>query len=387
MSRHRIRSSKFDSLITNSLQVSAVFEGLPLATEENSGRPSPKISIAGSRRLSPQIHLYTQFGALSLTFASDRYRWPVRDAIVVTQDDLWWLALPGDELTISDQINHHVLKVASVDHENDRISFYDQDPQNSMLLRGRNSVGVEAWSEPLSVSRDEFKRVAVGLNTIDEHTLIETVADRCGTEGALADTWLRGGCALIDIGAEELCTQAAVYFKKAVDVAKKVADVQIARTAEAYLSFAERIANFRQHTLREPVSKSEPFFITETLGAPILSADDLCRLGYSAGTAAEWSDALLIFDCSVERDPEFSRAYFHRAGVKFNLRDFTGSAKDYEKSITLSDERLNELQSRLLSLPKAAIIDRAIVESEISEIEPRVLTAYLDMARCKVHMQ
>ena len=387
MFQHRIRSSKFDTLITNSLQISAVFEGLPLATEENSERPSPKISLADSRRLSPQIHLYNQFGALSFTFASDRYRWPVRDAIVVTQDDLWWMALPGDVLTISDQINHHVLKVASVDRKNNRISFYDQDPQNSMLLRGRNAVGVEAWSEPLSVSRDEFKLVAVGLNTIDEHTLIETVADRCGTEDGLADTWLRGGCALIDNGADELCTQAAIYFKKAVDAANKVADAHMARTAEAYLSFAERIINFRKHTLREPVSKNEPFFFTETLGAPVLSADDLCRLGYSAGTAAEWSDALLIFNCSIERDPEFSRAYFHRAGVKYNLRDFTGSMNDYEKSITLSEKRLKELQSRLLNLPKAAIIDRMTVESEIAETEPRVLTSYFDIARCKAHMQ
>lgn len=387
MARHRIRSDKFENLIRNKLQISAIFQDLRLATEENSGRPPPKVSIADSRRLTSQIHLYKEFGALTITFASNRYQWPVRDAIVVTQDDLWWMALPGDSLTISDQINHHVLTVANVDRVNDRISFFDQDPQNSMLLSGRNALGVEAWSDPLSISQAEFKLVAVGLNTLDEDSLIETVANRCSVDDGLADIWLRGGCALIDNGAEELCAQAAVYFKNALDVAKRTADVNLARTAEAYLSFAERIVDFRKRRVREPVLGSEAVFFKEASGAPILTADDLCRLGYSAGNATEWSDALFIFDCSIKQDPDFSRAYFHRAGVKYNLCDFRGSVIDFEIFIGLSEQKLEELQSILYGLPKAGLIDIQKSESEIAKITPRVLESYYNMARCNTHLE
>ncbi len=105
---------------------------------------------------------------------------PEPGAKEIDSDSLWQLVRPGDIVSVSDRITHHLMTVFAIRRSEDKILLIDSWPQSVFLLPNRNAAGIEAnlivtglrlvggirKVRLVEITEVEFKNVIVSVGTV-----------------------------------------------------------------------------------------------------------------------------------------------------------------------------------------------------------------------------
>jgi len=303
--------------------------------------------------------------ALKLAFCSDRVKMPLEQVIPIPREDLWWLAAPDDLVLLSDRVTHHYTTVDYVAREADRIFFLDEWPDRIFLRAGLNAADVAAQVDPylagvlddaapalkdkkhVSITRDEFLRVIVGLVTLDTPALLDRyLAYRPEAKRNFAIRYAFGA-ALMDVEMDPLAKFAVPHFKAAWRLAgSKPANVDAERVAALFYQ-ALAIAKFAQSFSGEPLA-AKPFAdeldallgeVPEQSLVDRLQVEELARIGNAAGHAQDFAAALHFLDRAVGRDPAHDGARHLRAMARSATGNWSGVAEDLVVALATNAER------------------------------------------------
>lgn len=305
--------------------------------------------------------------AFQLAFCSSRVKMPLDEVIPVPREDLWWMAAPDDLVLLSDRVTHHYTTVDQVAREADRIFFIDEWPDRIFLKAGLNAAGVEAQVDDymagvfervgpqfsgkkhVSITRDEFLRVIVGLVTLDTPALFERyLAYRPEAKASFAARYAFGA-ALMDVEMDRLAKFAVPHFKAACRIGAADPRAGDADEAVARLYQALVIARFVQQYGGDPLA-SKPF--ADELGSLFahqaeenlldrLSVEQIARIGNAAGHAQEFQAALGYLDRAVARGPAHEGARHLRAMARSRTGDWPSVLEDITAALAANAERIS----------------------------------------------
>lgn len=319
----------------------------------------------------PDTKIPWAWDTIHLAFCSDRVKMPLDEAIPVPREDLWWLAAPDDLVLLSDRVTHHYTTVDHVVREADRIFFIDEWPDRIFLKQGLNEAGVAAEVHPymagvleavapalrgkkhVSITRDEFSRVIVGLITLDTRELLDHyLAHRPHTKGSFAVRF-SFGATLMDAELDRLVKFAVSHFKAAWRIATANPDAGDTKLAAARYYQSLVISNFVQQYSGD-VLAAKPFADelrsllgnqTEESLLESLKVEEIARIGNAAGHAQDFESAVRYLDRAVARGPTHEGARHLRAMAKSRIADWPGTIEDIKAALAANAERTLARQS------------------------------------------
>lgn len=303
--------------------------------------------------------------ALYFAFYADCYRVAPERAVTMPPEHLWWLAASHDTVLLSDRVTHHYTEIATVDREQERISFYEFWPDDFFLLPGRNTLGAAARLDPgLSISKAEFLRAAAGLVTWDTPRLVQSYFAAFPERRADPDVLVRFGFALLDAEADPLAAVAAPLFAEAVRLGEAAGGPGVDLAArQAYLAACcgayEAVARGNKRAL-EATQAILQLVVRERGRAALeagLSARELTRFGRAAANAQDLEVACAVLDQAIARDPDFEDSYWFRASAHLLSGDPTAAIRDAEHALALNAAALERLAAE-----RAALDPRGRVE-------------------------
>ena len=355
----RRRPPGIEAIINNKLMW-GVFQSMSkikYAGDEDNPRELPIVTlhdlkkrlILQQKTLTEQWHVPD---AMYFVFANDRYSWKVREAITLPKDHFWWIIDNGDTVLLSDTVTHHYTGIFRVDRDNDRVYFSEQWPERFFLRKGMNTKGIEA-DDALSVSRDEFLKVIVGVVTLGVPNLLEQYLRIFPNQKKNHDFLRRCGLMLLDDDRDRFAQDAAIYLTKALKTAKKSASEaeKKAIASEAYLSL--KITYYLQKN--EPLAV-KPYLehlheLIETYGRDNLhmqlGAEDIGRIAYSAGNAKEFDDADELFSEAIKKEPDHEYNHISYASVCLHIYDYKRAIKYSSLSQNLNFINHKKIQALL----------------------------------------
>jgi len=369
--------------------------GMAYAGDDPNPRPLPpttlsdlKQSVEAGLQAAHQRGVRHINNALYFAFYSDRFKGEPDRSIAVPRDDLWWLASAGDTVLLSDRVTHHYTGIDDVDRETERVSFRDPWPDRFFLKAGLNAAGVAAQAvgdKPLSITREEFRCVAVGLITMDTPALLEDYFAQHPARAASVEINLSCGLCLLDVEKERFAHVAAPYLWRALQLATERGLQEKAALAAKKLFVALSVAAYQVGMAGEPLA-ARPFqdelrritarIAPETILAG-LDADDLCRLGNAAGNAGEPEAARAWFDRAVAIAPDHEQARWLRAIARDQTQDFEGSAVDAEEAVRLNIARVEAIKTERDALDPRDRWGRGAAESKILSLTHRRAEEYV----------
>ena len=177
----RARSAELETVGKNSVLSSQVLQGMPYAGDGDNPREMPKTSLSDMRNNLQETLRGDRVKWLSFAFKSDERKSDDSSVISASKDVLLCMAAPGDGVLLSDRVTHHYTLVARVDRRAGYVYIADPWPDRIFLKEGLNGAGVKAVHDDgfIRVTHDEFRRVLVGLVTIDG-SVAKFVFDECG---------------------------------------------------------------------------------------------------------------------------------------------------------------------------------------------------------------
>lgn len=310
--------------------------------------------------------------ALQLAFCSSRVKMRLDEVIPVPREDLWWLAAPGDLVLLSDRVTHHYTTVDHVGREADRIFFIDEWPDRIFLRAGLNAAGVEAQvfdymagvfegvapqfsgKKHVSISRDEFLRVIVGLVTLDTPALFERYLVHRPEAKSNFSLRYAFGAALMDVEMDRLAKFAVPHFKAAWRAAMADPRAGEADEAATRLYQALVIARFSQQyegdaLVAKPfVDELRHLLLKQAEDSLLarLSVEQLARIGNAAGHAQEFQAALGYLDRAVARDSTHEGARHLRAMVRSRTGDWPGVVDDITAALAANAMRIGAREAQ-----------------------------------------
>lgn len=329
--------------ITQNQSIFSIFLRPAYAGDDPDPRPMPKVSLYDFKKglyLDQKILTETWHvpDAMYFSFADKKYSWDMRDVITVATEELWDLVMPGDTVLLSDYVTHHYTGILGFDSDKQRIYFSDPWPDRFFLKAGLNTADVEA-DNSLSITREEFLRVIVGLVTLDTPDLPLHYLHNNPAQYENGELLRRIGLAILDEGRDRLVNTAAKYLTRSYDLALQssnetdmlstAADSYLALTIAIYLNKALPLAcKPFQDKLSQIVTN-----IKEDDLLALLKADDLGRIAYTAGNAGEIEDAEKYFDLAIEKDPQNEYNLYLRASIRFINGKYLESIQDIDQSL------------------------------------------------------
>ncbi|PTL85031.1 tetratricopeptide repeat protein [Vitiosangium sp. GDMCC 1.1324] len=364
------RDPRLEQLAGSILAFEALSQGLmDYAGDAQDPRPLRPRSLYDLKKWSADYFPYARYrGAfpdttIYLAFCSDRAKLPLDQAVPVPREDLWWLAASSDTLLVSDRLTHHYTAVWYVDEDEGRIHLLDPWPDRIFLKKGLNAAGVEARIEPvtsdakhrrISITREEFLRVAVGLITRDTPELIEDyLAARSGGCKRF-DVRLAFGLALMDAEQYALARFATVHLEAALRLAEAAGQAERAQDAAARLHVALVSAIHYQRWSKDDLAP-KPFedalrHLTARYGEDRLLAAawlrELCSIGHAAGISRDHDAALHFLEVAVSRFPDEEEPYRLRAKVRMLIGDPDGALDDATRALALNAASIRALEAR-----------------------------------------
>ncbi|HEX5748849.1 MAG TPA: hypothetical protein VFZ09_21595 [Archangium sp.] len=300
---------------------------------------------------------------LYFAFCSNKVKLPLDQAVPVPREDLWWLAAPNDMLLVSDRLTHHYTSVWYVDDDAGRIHLLDPWPDRIFLKKGLNAAGVEARVESvtsdarhkrISITREEFLRVTVGLLTRDTPELLENYLAAHSDARERFEVRLAFGLALMDAEQYVLARFAAVHLEAALRLAEAAGEAERAQDAAARLHVALVSAIHHQRWSKDDLAP-RPFqdalrHLTARYGEDRLLAGawlrELCGLGNAAGLSGAHDEALRFLEAAVSRFPDEEEPYRLRAKVRMSLGDHEGALDDATRALALNAAGIRALEAR-----------------------------------------
>lgn len=309
--------------------------------------------------------------AFHLAFCSDRFKMPLDEVIPVPREDLWWLAAPDDLVLLSDRVTHHYTTVDQVAREAERIFFIDEWPERIFLRHGLNAAGVAAQVDSylagvldgvapglrgkkhVSITREEFSRVAVGLISLDTPNLLDRYLEHRPEAKTSFAVRYAFGAALMDVELDRLARYAVGHFKAAWRIASASPAAGDAELAAARLYQALAIAEQVQRYAGEPLA-AKPFadercnLLASHDEARLLERLDIesvARIGNAAGHAQDFDTARRFLDRAVARDAHHEGARHLRAMVRSRQSEWQGVIDDLTAALAANSERTRRRQA------------------------------------------
>ena len=365
------------------------------AGDDPNPRPLPQTTLSDFKRSGEsslqQAHqrgVQRIENALYFAFYADRFQGERDRSIGVPRDDLWWLASSGDTVLLSDKVTHHYTGIYNVNREANRVSFLDQWPDRFFLKEGLNAAGVAAklvGNEPISITREEFRRVAVGLVTLDTPALLEDYFTQHPERAGRVEINLSCGLSLLDTDKDRFARVAAAYLARAWRLAEAEGAADTATLAARKLFVALSVAAEMAHLGGEPLGARAFLDRRRQLTARAtsedllsqLDVDDLCRLGHAAGKAQHLEAAIEYFDRAVAADPAYEQAWWLRAIARDQREDADGAAADATEAIRLNIARAGALRAERDALDPRDRWGRSGVDGQIAAVERRRAEEYV----------
>ena len=394
---------------------------VPHAANEPNPRPLAKTSLHDLRKEGQDVllhghevrELYRLENHFYFAFqAQDRGK-AYPDVINVPRASFWCLVREGDIVVLSDRVTHHSTRVFKVDREAGYVYFIDRWPDTFFLREGLNTMGIKArglvanlkeiferidarrfpgidektnraynqneqmWltfmigtdkpKEILEVSKGDFLRTVISLQTIDT---VEFPNYYLGTNSlAAADPQvsLAFAATLLD-AADRYADTALDLGKRALASAKQSGDAILEKISAARVFLSASLLLFRsiEHQDAVPAKRAEAeleaisaaFDVNELVR--LWDAADFYRAGHAAGAAGQLTKSIWSFDRALELNPQFEEAYLYRGNAKFHqvraaARDGNPAAyctkkKTLEEVIHDADQALSLNQSARTTL-------------------------------------
>jgi tetratricopeptide (TPR) repeat protein len=359
--------ARLAQVLQNRILVDLVLsDGARHASDSPNPRPLPQTKLTDLRdRAAWSARGFEVREAVHFAIYGDRYRAAPELAVSVPNDHLWWFVSLGDTVLLSDRVTHHFTSVARVDRASERICFLDPWPDDFLLLRGRNTLGIAAQAEGekgLSVSKNEFLRSVVGLVIFDTSSLISGYLDAFLEQRSNPEMLVGFGYALLKADDDEVAAEAAAVFAEGFRLANTQERGELAELTASQAYLAATCGRFAAQQKRDGkmlramesivsnVSSKRPLQVLELA----LSSPELCRMGESAGRAGDLATALRVLDLAVGKDVNNERAYASRAVARAHSGDSAGAAADAARALDLN----SAAQARLRD-ERAAIDPRA----------------------------
>jgi len=345
------------------------------------------------RRRAQSIH-----EALYFAFYSDRFQGEPDRCITVPRDHLWWLVSAGDTILLSDRITHHYSFVFDVDRDTGRVSFLDQWPDRFFLKEGLNAAGVAAIpvdGKPPSITRKEFRRVAVGLITMDTPALLEDYFDEYPDQRSDAAQCLSCGLSLLGAQKDRFARPAALHLRRSMRAAEARGDPETAAVAAGKLYVALTVAGLSIRRWNEPLA-SRPFdderssLCAERGREELLSGlapDDLCRMGNAAGRAGEVAMARELFDRAVALDATHEQARWLRAIARDQAGEPEGVVHDAAEAVRLNRAGVAALEAERDGLDPRDRHGRGAIDARIASMKERRGEEYVLLFRGRAALE
>jgi len=289
--------------------------------------------------------------ALWMVFWSKRYKASPEKGMCVEPERLWWLAQSGDTVLLSDRVTHHYTTIGNVDRDAGRIGFLDPWPDDFFLQAGRNVLGIS--SDHLTISREEFEQVTVGVLTWDKTDLLNTYFD-VFPDAETAEQRYRAGYCIMAAGPESLCSLAVKHFIAAMRLADEAGDDEFALQAAARAWLAGLCASARAQLNNEllAVELLDKMLELPSRRAPAidllrrLNKFELARLANSAGQIEQYQMVEAATGIAIEQDPEFEDAYWLRA-IARNTTNPPAAVVDARQALSLNASAIATLEAEV----------------------------------------
>ena len=357
------RDLRIEHAAGTQLLVSRFLDGVGYAGDAKDPRPVRRRSLYDVKKWMADYFPSARFRAalpettLYFAFVNDKIMMPPCEAVPVPREDLWWLAAPGDTLLLSDGSTHHYISVYRVDMDAGRIEMLDPWPDRVFLRLGLNDKGVEAIIEAeasitglgrrISITRDEFLRVAIGVITRDTPELIDNYLAYRPSARDSFDVQLAFGLSIMEAEVYSLARYAAGYFKTALRLAEAMHESEKALYVAARMYVALVMAVYREGWASDPLA-TKPFkdevdhLAKRYSGDRLLAgarATELCSLGNAAGTSKDYTAGRRFLDIAVARFPDEEEPRRLRAKLSLALKDHQGALDDSSEALALNESR------------------------------------------------
>lgn len=339
--------------------------------------------------------------SLYFTFHKTRFRAPEPEVVHIPKQDLWRMVRAGDWVLLSDGDYHHITFVFHVDRQKQQILFLDLWPDEIFLKAGENSLGIDAqvfdymdfelidsqgriraeaahaWPAQLdanqvlryvdafgssenkrlvSITRQEYLRVIMGLVTIDtpefydvyrQHN--EETATRSDVQLSFALTFLkwpgeRFRLDLLEWPDEPFIGPALRLSKAALDRVRREPVHELETEAAYIYDMASLIDAYTSLEQDRETARTETLNLLNRLRArftaPELSASstpqDYYQLGVAAMRADYLDDAASFFRMAIDADDTYVDAYLSRASVSTRLGGFPQVISDATRALEIA---------------------------------------------------
>ena len=356
------------------------FEG-----DEPDARPLPPASLhdlagdlAASMRSNARAGAVIRPDAFYFTFYAETAPSRDRDVIPAPKSVLWCLARRGDTVLLSDGQTHHITSVFSINRDSGIIFILDPWPERFFMLAGKNVRGYTARlvdaPDPLSLSkrvnklvsipRDQFLKVLVGLVTLDGPELVDYFALAHPAAAKSATTSLAFGVGFLHWSDDRFVDRAIPLLRRANEIARANGN----KADSAYSANRLHLALLLQYYYRRLEGNQRGAAETmaglqelwDRYGKDQLFASnraiDFFRLGLCASTAGDFAGAVNFFTSAIESKADYEEAFLRRAIAYGKQENAPRAVADASEAL-----RLNAIARLALAKQKAARHRRDVI--------------------------
>jgi tetratricopeptide (TPR) repeat protein len=332
--------------------------------------------------------------ALFFAFCDQQVSMPVEQVIPVPREDLWWLATSGDLLLLSDKVTTHYATMLHASAETGRMALVDEWPDRIFLREGFNEKdvcarvnpffggvfdSVEPGKKEVSVTRDEFLRVAVGLVTLDTPALLHSYLARRPELREDARAMLSFGLALMTPAHDAVARFAAPYLARAEELFAAAGENDKALESAACSYAAHLIAVLVQMHGRERFAvapfAAEAKALEQRHGKDTLisglDVELLIRLGNAAAVAGQYPAAFEWLDLAVVRDPFHDAAHWLRAKVRQFQNEPVEQVADATEALARNAAWIERRRAEHMARDPRDYYGRLDIERRIGGLETR----------------
>ena len=345
----RARSAELEAVGKNSVLSSQVLQGMPYAGDGDNPREMTKTSLSDMRNNLQETLRGDRVEWLSFAFKSDERQSDDSSVISASKDVLLCMAAPGDGVLLSDRVTHHYTTVARVDRRAGYVYIADPWPDRIFLKEGLNGAGVKAVHDDgfIRVTHDEFRRVLVGLLTMDTLQLVEQYFRM--SPSAKRDPMVYLAFAQTALGTKNRRFRAAAIqlLEQGLGVALQVGQKAVEQRIASKLHYLFLLSSYEAQGEERISLNHRAQVLGARYGAKNLyeenAAEEFQDLGDTLANLRDFANAIPFFDLAIGRDPRYEVAFIHRGIAKRLLGELDQAVADLSQALHLNSVALEKL--------------------------------------------
>ena len=345
----RARSAELEAVGKTSVLSSQVLQGMPYAGDGDNPREMTKTSLSDMRNNLQETLRGDRVEWLSFAFKSDERQSDDSSVISASKDVLLCMAAPGDGVLLSDRVTHHYTTVARVDRRAGYVYIADPWPDRIFLKEGLNGAGVKAVHDDgfIRVTHDEFRRVLVGLLTMDTLQLVEQYFRM--SPSAKRDPMVYLAFAQTALGTKNRRFRAAAIqlLEQGLGVALQVGQKAVEQRIASKLHYLFLLSSYEVKGEERISLNHRAQVLGARYGAKNLyeenAAEEFQDLGDTLANLRDFANAIPFFDLAIGRDPRYEVAFIHRGIAKRLQGELDQAVADLSQALHLNSVALEKL--------------------------------------------